>query len=185
MSAEAREAADRLRQEAMYPGSGAYEWTDEGRERLFADILLVVPDESMSHSPDCDQLIRALQGELENLLAVIQGECPSVLPDHGAMSAEAAIEAAEKYLAEHPADDDEPVTVEWLESVGFRKTSSTDEALGGPSHHINYVTKWVAFGPGISEWYVTEYGNSVFLPTPKTRRDVRRLCKALGIELKQ
>lgn len=56
---------------------------------------------------------------------------------------------AQAYLDEHPSDDDELVTVAWLEETGLN-------LLGSPRS-----------GSTLS----------------KTRGDVRRLCKALGIEL--
>lgn len=63
-------------------------------------------------------------------------------------------------LAEHPADDDEPITEEWLESSGA--LDALTEAFG--MLHISDGV--VRVGKGLS-----------------TRGEVRRLCEALGIEL--
>jgi|SRR5579864_3241881 len=68
-----------------------------------------------------------------------------------------------------PADDHEAVTTVWLYAVGFLNDRMACPALG--SLHIQ---------PG-------RYAciRSVPIPTPETRGDVRRLCKCLGIELRQ
>lgn len=82
------------------------------------------------------------------------------------------------YLAEHPADDSESVTFEWLESIGFyRDGTHIDDPLTccesaiylSPDH--NDETVWVVFVE------VYELGHV------KTRGDVRRLLAALGIEV--
>ena len=44
---------------------------------------------------------------------------------------------ASAYLAGHPDDDDEPVTEEWLRSIGFRNLSATMIYLRIPSHDGN------------------------------------------------
>ena len=58
---------------------------------------------------------------------------------------------AQAFLAEHPEDDDELVTVAWLEEIGLNLLDS--KYLLGRTYY-------------------------------KTRGDVRRLCKALEIEMK-
>ena len=76
---------------------------------------------------------------------------------------------AQAYIAEHPADDDEPVTDEWLDSV-----FGTDDSL---------CTEWHdEWGEKIT--WLDKFG-LVSIPMPKTRGDVRRLCRALGIELNE
>ena len=74
---------------------------------------------------------------------------------------------ADAYLAEHPEDDEEPVTEKWLDSV-----------FGPDGLEIQCHDEW---GQAIT-WF--EGLGSVLIPMPKTRGDVRRLCKALGIPLK-
>ena len=87
-------------------------------------------------------------------------------------------EIAEQALAELreqlvPADDNEPVTEEWLESVGFVPSmldwELRDEGTGyaiamtGEHKRWDYMGRWIK--------------------SPETRGDVRRLCAALGIDL--
>lgn len=81
-------------------------------------------------------------------------------------------------LAEHPADDDEPVTAEWLESIGFYRDGTHPDDPFTCRESALYLspkyddeTTWVVFVE------VYEIGNI------KTRGDVRRLLTALGIEV--
>jgi len=87
-------------------------------------------------------------------------------------------EDVQTLLSEHLADDDEPVTVEWLESVGFKGISVMAEVilsayvrLQRPSYDVVVRGNGAAFSPPLA--------------TAETRGDVRRLCAALGIELKE
>jgi hypothetical protein len=95
---------------------------------------------------------------------------------------------ADAWLAEHPVDDDEPVTEEWLLSVGFSKKNSAWASIGFDDEiYERYL--------GIEEDFSLALGehdflglNAIYVPFPgaaKTRGDVRRLCKALGVPLKQ
>jgi hypothetical protein len=69
------------------------------------------------------------------------------------------------YLTEHSADDDEPVTVEWLTSV--RPSKTIEVAVEG-----RIVIHGAKFGwPHCDDSW--------------TLGRVRRLCKALGVELKK
>ena len=101
---------------------------------------------------------------------------------------------ARDYLSDHPADDGEAVTVEWLESVGFSEEETTDI--------VSYVIEMM---PGVSDWpgqeariirvqgteWILEMRNRSTTWTDgvsavgcvSTRGDVRRLCDALGITL--
>ena len=82
------------------------------------------------------------------------------------------------YLDEHPADDDEPVTGYWLLSVGF---TPFGEAMMW-SYRLGEV---VVMGVSPETLADGNWGyNGKRLPRKKTRGDVRRLCEALGIELK-
>jgi hypothetical protein len=94
--------------------------------------------------------------------------------------------------AEHPADDEEPVKEEWLRDSGFIREDSDPEC--------ERETNWLWFGGGESlgvcwgtelhawmVWHGDDSGPRI-MPSalwPKTRGDVRRLCKSLGIELKE
>lgn len=88
------------------------------------------------------------------------------------------IALSEAWLAEHPADDDEPITEEWLRGVGFRETKVSDEhfriirkdQVSVCCDDLSSPTTWCMRG-------------QEFLCSFKTRGDVRRLCAAIGIEL--
>lgn len=84
---------------------------------------------------------------------------------------------AREYLAEHCVDDGEPVTDEWLLTTGWRRCVVL-KAITITLPHGGELVRWDHDGRvtgGIdSEWC---------LPTPMTRGDVRRLCKALGVEV--
>lgn len=78
--------------------------------------------------------------------------------------------AAQIALREHPADDDEKVTAEWLDVLGFEYGNLSGLYIRNP------------------RWSRHETPTNVFtkvVPHPETRGDVRRLCRALGIELKE
>jgi len=96
--------------------------------------------------------------------------------DGGAMEMgdERALAAA--YLAEHPADDGEPITEEWLRSVGFKVSPDfeflfIEAGLRPGTIEFDPDIGWIIFGSKATRLL-------------ETRGDVRRLCAALGIELK-
>jgi hypothetical protein len=87
------------------------------------------------------------------------------------------------WLEDHPADDGEPVTEEWLRAVGF-KDEEYSFVLRSPYtddwyHHLRHTAcsvrkvdwKWHANGIGVAD--------------QPTRGHVRRLCAALGVPLKE
>lgn len=81
------------------------------------------------------------------------------------------------YLAEHPADDGDAVTLDWLRHIGFELFSTCEQetfyALGKLEFHPKHSCKW-------------QYGTKkAALPVPVTRGGVRLLCRALGIALKE
>ena len=85
---------------------------------------------------------------------------------------------AKVYIAENPADNDDFIMPEWLiESVGFRQ-SRPDEKPGWYDfngfdfYHYSFPFTWVRF-------------HNYELPHIKKRGQFRRLCAALGIELKE
>lgn len=88
---------------------------------------------------------------------------------------------AQAYLAEHPADDDEPITGTWLHSIGFTRymQPASDDGLcigdwrGG---HFPITTKTAG---KVRSWWVSGY----CLPENciTTRGHVRRLCAAIGV----
>lgn len=87
-------------------------------------------------------------------------------------------DVAVAYLAEHPADENEPVTEEWLRAVGFG-----DNGYNYAGCHLRLGGLEYATGDtnGFSPWFycgvlITDGGL-------KTRGHVRRLCNCLGIPL--
>lgn len=79
---------------------------------------------------------------------------------------------AHAYLAEHPLDDQEPVTEEWLRNVGFEDGNLSFYELGEAS-----VCQW----EGRWFFYIDGCGG----PDPLTHGHIRAFCKALGIELEK
>ena len=83
--------------------------------------------------------------------------------------------AADAYLAEHPADDDKAATVEWIESVGFVQTHSFAWRLVANEkfsfHHDANITQFSVEGV----WHVKD----------PTRGDIRGVCRAMRIELRE
>ena len=90
---------------------------------------------------------------------------------------------AEAYLAEHPADDAEPIETDWLLSVGFSHHAALEQYAIGDGIRLLY---WP--GSKAGEWLIEvtdkyramrECGNLA------TRGDVRRLCGLIGNTLKE
>ncbi len=112
------------------------------------------------------------------------------------------------YLAEHPADDDEPITEEWLRSVGWqgdrwRLGTATYKELeselvnaksGDYSRTAICAHCHDSFGhPKTPELWLQTCGVNTIgdigclnftMGSIKTRGAVRRLCAALGVPLK-
>lgn len=84
------------------------------------------------------------------------------------------------YLAQHPADDDEPIDEEFLRSVGFvdidKNTLQFDRDLPVDVWHggVMAEAEWSVGGERIPHELM-----------PSTRGDLRRLASALGIELRE
>lgn len=79
---------------------------------------------------------------------------------------------AAAYLAEHPADDDEPVDMDWFNSVGF--------AIEIDLFAVRGILSFFRNSKG---WNVTVVNSVPVNRGDMTRGDVRRLCAALGVEL--
>ena len=89
---------------------------------------------------------------------------------------------AEAYIAEHPADDETGLSVEWMTAVGFRQTGAGWWRVGKHGREtlaLDYHDN-------------TESGDVFSLPTNRfmplrvlvaTRGQLRRLCAALGVPL--
>jgi len=83
---------------------------------------------------------------------------------------------AKHYLAQHDAEDDLPVSEEWLRSIGF------DETL-----RMELQGRWELLAYIHDEWclYIENSPNDYYgLSEPKTRRAVKQLLQALGITTK-
>ncbi len=84
------------------------------------------------------------------------------------------------YLSEHPADDELPITEEWLRSVGF---------CDAENDYWIWLQATDLFIARSSEnkWTIEGYGNgeTVSISAPKTRGQLRRLAACLGIELQE
>ncbi len=106
------------------------------------------------------------------------------------------VKLADAYLAEHPADDDEIAESGWLRSVGAVRPQAvaaetvyvlgqwTASEHGGGQYPITLT--WDARRGAVDAkraFIVRVFGFIVFMRP--TRGDVRRLCKALGVELKE
>jgi hypothetical protein len=92
----------------------------------------------------------------------------------------ATMQVVKAWLADHPADDDEPVTTEWLAAVGITE----DE---GRANGDIYVCAWVGrWQHGRVEILIGKHWDQTYIPggmTPQTRGEFRRLCAALGVPL--
>lgn len=98
------------------------------------------------------------------------------------------------YLAEHPADDDEPVTVEWLASISrqppivtaigncYRFSIDSDRGLcvWGRACGVGYTVTLRTVRRSESGHRMTSFSD---LRDVYYRGDIRRLCAALGIPL--
>lgn len=88
--------------------------------------------------------------------------------------------AAELALAEHPSDDDDPLTPEWKSAVGFKR-----------SIHNGYDITRIAtderelYHDDENVWCYSGDLDYTVIPTPATRGELRRLCKALKIKLNE
>jgi hypothetical protein len=105
------------------------------------------------------------------------------------------IDLARAYLAEHPADDGEAVTVEWLRNVGFKSPPSNPQCpfmfLESPYDDVLKIAAYISVsGRDIPFGEIGLEVNDIEIKTHHegkraTRGDVRLLAKVLGIELKE
>jgi hypothetical protein len=82
--------------------------------------------------------------------------------------------------AEHPADEDEPITAQWLSECGGR--------MDDPSfafEQSRYATLFLYLHAKTPMcWLCSEGNDKVPLPFPATRGQFRRLAESLGIDIK-
>lgn len=95
------------------------------------------------------------------------------------------------YLAEHPVSDSEPVTPEWLRSVGFENGGAMSGLVLTHEQDglVTKITLHHRFGwklsSGTTQENLTSSSTIQLHAPPKTRGDVRLLAKALGVDLKE
>jgi len=97
---------------------------------------------------------------------------------------------AKAYLAEHPADDGEPLTADWLDAITRDKEGASHWRLSSGPRAAGAVAVEVVIRPSyctvevcgrlLREWWplADDAGRRRY-----TRGDLRRLCAALGIDL--
>lgn len=98
--------------------------------------------------------------------------------DDGIVMLGAGHQLAVAYLAEHPADDDEPLTDESLRAIGFeldKDAPSWAVVIGKKPHRVRIT---FAGQPCLRI-------EEMEIKVNPTRGDIRLLCRALGIELKE
>ena len=83
---------------------------------------------------------------------------------------------ADAYLAEHPADDDEPASEAWLTSVKWEAVGNTWYCMSAKEGQP--ILMWVRVDGSLRIAGLKEASR-----INATRGDVRLLCRALGIEL--
>ena len=93
-----------------------------------------------------------------------------------------------RHLAEHPADDDTPVTAEWLRGVGFVPLTYEPQGVVGPlkwpTSPDNDGLSWHPTADETSQWVFSDRQlDSVYLPPLPTRGHVRRMLTVLGFTL--
>jgi hypothetical protein len=88
---------------------------------------------------------------------------------------------AEAWIAEHPADDDEPITEEWLEQLAF--THNDSWYFRSPAQTSMQADVTLIRWSGGWSVKVSDRFTSVLTANVKTRGDLRLLAKALGIGL--
>lgn len=105
--------------------------------------------------------------------------------NHQALVGQDAMKLALAYLEEHPADDDEPVTEDWLRTICEYEPSEDGGGLMITDEMMNLAINFVGSSdPNIWSAQIGEQGDC-WPHDLHTRGCVRRLCKALGIPLKE
>ena len=98
------------------------------------------------------------------------------------------LELVDAFLAEHPADDDVAIAEEWLKSVGFTEEGKQRwPVLVSPQSSKNGPICRIYYEPlnGCDGWQIGWKDACGSIPTLDTRSEVRQLCIALRITLKE
>lgn len=119
-----------------------------------------------------------MSDELRAAAEVLKWDCDYNLDYITPAHHRAARDLSNFYLAEHPADDEMPVTESWLESIGFRREPVNDCVM-----KLETISRTAAWKYDCEYWRV-DFQKLPEALYPKTRRDVRQLCRVLGIQIK-
>jgi hypothetical protein len=139
---------------------------------------------------DMQTLILACQSAITAELAELREQLAAAQCGHAVL--------VEQLKAKHPADDEEPISEEWLRAVGWKSWDTDDKEYNQDKDVFVRIGEWcgwenrLAFTQG-AIWAVRMndeeppdgWSETVQLIADQTRGDVRRLCKCLGIELKE
>jgi hypothetical protein len=89
---------------------------------------------------------------------------------------------AEAWLAEHPEDDDEEPSEEWLEKVGFKEDDTDTGKFMWINNHKSGNKFDLQYWYEVDCWMIADADNEIEVYLA-TRGDVRRLARALLVEL--
>lgn len=126
---------------------------------------------------DCAELLLGAITKTDNEL----GPCYTV-NDTGCNGLSEPYELAVAYLAEHPVDDDEPVTKDWLMSCGGIREDHPQK-VSFNRHDALSVGLWIVVDGWKAMLLHSASAASCIVRGLTTRGQVRILCKSLGIEL--
>jgi hypothetical protein len=132
-------------------------------------------------------MTEAIASVVKKLRRVLNyGELPSTVYDDAPAKVQEryrndCLFLAAHYLAEHPSDEAEPVTVEWLVSIGGQLLEHDSKCVWYRVRFGDYLLyKHEHTVPA----YCKFYGRVIELSSD-TRGVFRRLCQALGVTLKE
>jgi hypothetical protein len=112
-----------------------------------------------------------IKASVERLRRYVSGEISVYDMTKGVYRAD-CIAIRDAYLAEHPADDDEPVTEDWL-TQSLHRSFDLSFAIGGLSLYQS-----------LGDWILVDVQGREYAEM-KTRGQVRLLCRAMNVELKE
>jgi hypothetical protein len=104
-----------------------------------------------------------------------------------------AMQVVRAYLAEHPADDDEPITAKWLESCGFRLSWSTtkttkldnyNQSLGDDVTQ-SFIEVTISSDRSKIDFYGIDNHELGVMKPLVTRGEFKMMAKIVGIEWKE